>query len=514
MLRLYCQTNMGENDLDYKPSVKQTSSTAENAVVNPVEAASDYLHAGTQGNLQNPSAPAPTAVEEFKYEKKPAINFKKLFKKILQILSFVVVLVPLVFVFIKFNPFTNKKVQSGGEIVWWSLGMNENVLNKMIEDYIAENPQVKIKLIIQSEVDYRERLMNSLKDGSGPDVFSIHNSWAPMFMDHLDTLPEKVYGKEEYYKDYYSVIVQNMTTSGGIVGIPLEYDAITLYINEDIFSFSGKSVPTTWDEFSQVAVELTTRGENNSILQSGAAMGLTDNVDYWPEIVSLLMLQNKSNLFSPSGQTSYEAIASFGEYNSTLKVWNNTLPKSTLAFADGKVAMFFAPAKAAVEIKKLNPNLKFKTSVVPQVRKDDPNEPEVTYSTYWVQSVSKDSANKETAWRFLKYLSSESSLGKMYDLYKEAGVQPLVYPRVSMRDRLINDKIFGSVVAQAPFGTSWYLADKTNDGSTGINSVVNSAYKKTVDTVSASKANKYSVNFFKSLASELKKGLLVYNVTK
>lgn len=505
---------MGENDLNYKPSVKQTTPIVEDTGANHADAVADGINADTQGNLQTPPVPVATPVEEFKYEKKPVINFKKVLKKVLLILLLVIILVPLVYVFVKYNPFTNKKDQSSGEIVWWSLGMSEDVLNKMIEGYLAENPQVKIKLVVQSETDYRERLMNSLKEGKGPDIYSIHNSWVPMLIDSLDTMPESVYGKEEYYKDYYSVIAQNMTTTSGIVGIPLEYDAITLYINEDIFSFSGKSIPTTWDEFSQVAVDLTTRGEGNSILQSGAAMGLTDNVDYWPEIIALLMLQNKSNLFSPSGQPTYEAIASFGEYNSTLKVWNNTLPKSTLAFADGKVAMFFAPAKVATEIKRLNPNLKFKTTVIPQVRKDDPNEPEVTYSSYWVQSVWKDSADSETAWKFLKYLSSEESLGKMYNLYKEKGVQPLIYPRMSMRDKLINDKIFGSVVAQAPFATSWYLADKTNDGVEGINSVVNSAYKKTVDTISASRANKYSVNFFKSMVSELKKGLLVYNVSK
>ncbi len=465
---------------------------------------------------QNMTPPLTTApkVEEFTYERKPRIDVKKVSKILVGLLSFLIILIPLIFIYIKFNPFAGRKVEKKGEIIWWALGLDENVMNKMIEEYTANNPKVKIKLVVQSETDYRERLMNNLKEGKGPDVFTIHNSWVPMMIDYLDAMPENVYRKADYEKDFYPVVIRNMTTTNGIVGIPLEYDALTLFINEDIFSVSGKSIPRTWDEFSQTATQLTTRGDKNIILQSGAAMGLTDNVDYWPEIVALLLLQNKSDLFSPTGQSSYEAFSAFGEYNSTLKTWNNTLPKSTIAFAEGKVAMFFAPAKVASEITKINPKLKFKTVIVPQVRKDDPNETEIAYSTYWVQSVWNGSSDKQLAWSFLKYLSGTESLTKMFDLSKELGSRRMIYPKVDMRDKLINDKIFGSVVAQAPVAVSWYLADKTNDGPAGINSVVNSAYKKTVDTVSASKGSKYSQVFFKTLLADLKKGLLTFNVTK
>lgn len=455
----------------------------------------------------------PPTVEEFHYQQKTNFNLKKASRIFVALLSFLVIIIPAAFVFMKFNPFNKAVQENKGEVVWWVLGMDETVLNNMVDDYVKDNPNAKVKLVVQSETDYRERLLNSLKSGNGPDIFTIHNSWVPMFTEYLDTLPETVYSKTDYTKDYYPVIARNMSTTGGIVGIPLEYDGLTLFVNEDIFSYSGKSIPTTWDEFSSVAAGLTTRGDRSIILQSGASIGLTSNVDYWPEIVALLMLQNKSNLFSPSGQNAYEAVFTFGEFYSGSKVWNDTLPNSTTAFAEGKVAMFFGPAKVASEIKKLNPTLKFKTVTVPQVRKDDPTEPEVAYATYWVQSVWKNSSNKLLAWNFLKYLGSEESLIRMHDRSVELGVQPMIYPRIGMRDRLINDRVAGSVVAQAPFATSWYLADKTHDGDSGINSVVNSAYKKVVDAASNKKAAKTPEAFFKTLLPELRKGLLVFNVT-
>lgn len=452
--------------------------------------------------------------EEFVYQPKPRISKSKISRIVVAFIVLLLIIVPALFIVVKYNPFNRGVANTSGEIVWWSLGYDEKVLNEMVKDYVSANPKAKISVVVQSEIDYRERLTNSLKEGRGPDIFTIHNSWVPMFAGQLDVLPGSIYSKEEYNKVFYPIVVSNLSTSDGIVGIPLEYDALTLYINDDVFSFSGKTVPRTWDQFKLLASELTTKDTKGFILQSGAAMGLTDNVDYWPEVVALLMLQNKTNLSFPSGKESYEAIAFFSDFFGVEKIWNTTLPKSTIAFAEGKAAMYFAPARAIGEIKKLNPNLKFRTVVLPQVRKDDPNEPEISYATYWVQSVSKKTNDRELAWDFLKYMSSSASLEKMNTLSVGFGLQSRAYPRQDMRDKQINDRALGSVVALAPAATSWYLADKTNDGAEGINSLFNAAYKKSVDLMSTRRGGGDPVPFFKALQVELDKILFKYNISK
>ena len=457
-------------------------------------------------------------VEEFKYQPKTRINLKKISKVFATAISFLIVIVPLLYIFLRYNPFNKYSVSSKkGEIVWWSLGTDEVVAKKMVEDYLQGNPGAKINLIVESEIDYGERLLNSLKDGKGPDVFTIHNSWVPMMIEHLDPMPAKIYSEEDYSKNYYSVISKDFKTTEGIVGVPLEYDALTLFVNEDVFSRSGKTYPKTWDEFAALTSELTLKDGKGFILQSGAALGLTQNIDFWQEIVALLMLENKSNLLSPNAdatveKTSFEAMMSYTDYYSTLKVWNNALPASTTAFAEGKVVMFFAPTRAAREIKKINPNLKFRTIIVPQVRKNDPDEPDVSYATYWAQAVWKKSGDKDLAWDFLKYLTSDDSYEKMQNYYKELGIPSLASPKVSEREKLTNDRVLGSVVALAPISTSWYLADKTYDGPKGINTVVNTAYKKVIDAISLSRRRDRTV-LLKTLSSELKKGLFTFGVT-
>jgi hypothetical protein len=119
------------------------------------------------------------------------------------------------------------------------------------------------------------------------------------------------------------------------------------------------------------------------------------------------------------------------------------------------------------------------------LRKEDPNEPDVSYATYWVEGVWGKSANKEDAWDFLKFLSESDSLEKLFDNLSKSQIVGEPYPRVDMNDLLKESKILSSITTLAPQAKSWYLADTTNDGPTGINSEINSLFKEVVDNVNS-----------------------------
>ncbi len=52
-----------------------------------------------------------------------------------------------------------------------------------------------------------------------------------------------------------------------------------------------------------------------------------------------------------------------------------------------------------------------------------------------------------------------------------------------MRSLLAEDRIAGSVVAMAPQAKSWYLADETFDGATGINSQIGAIFEEVIKNV-------------------------------
>lgn len=364
-------------------------------------------------------------------------------------------------------------------LTWWGLWEEESVVRPLIEEYQTANPNVKINYVKQSPQEYRERLTNALAKGSGPDVFRFHNTWTPMFRNDLATLPPEVMSASEFSQSFYPVAVSDLTVGSGIVGIPLEYDGLGLYINEAVFESYGKTPPTTWDELRQLAIELT----DAEVGLNGVALGRTENVDHWPEILGLMMLQNGTNMKNPTGELAEAALTYYTLFSSVDEVWDETLPPSTSAFASGKLAMYFGPSWRALEIKAQNPNLKFKVVPVPQLPKDTPDEPNVTYATYWVEGVWKRSPNATEAWKFLKYLSSKETLQKLYrnaSLIRTFG-EP--YPRVDMAEALKDDPYTGGVLQYAPDAKSWYLASRTNDGPTGINSQITKYFEDAINAV-------------------------------
>ncbi|PIZ46260.1 hypothetical protein COY30_00480, partial [Candidatus Woesebacteria bacterium CG_4_10_14_0_2_um_filter_44_9] len=80
----------------------------------------------------------------------------------------------------------NSNKGSSGEITWWGLWEDEPTVAPLITEYQLKNPKVTIKYVKQSQQDYRERLTNALAKGTGPDIFTFHNSWVPMFKNDLN----------------------------------------------------------------------------------------------------------------------------------------------------------------------------------------------------------------------------------------------------------------------------------------------------------------------------------------
>lgn len=377
--------------------------------------------------------------------------------------------------------------KTAGEIIWWGLWEDENIVASLIAEYQTKNPKVKITYVKQSPKDYRERLTNALAKGQGPDIFRFHNTWVPMFKNELDALPSSVINPSDFSKTFYPVAVSDLTLGSGIVGIPLEYEGLGLYINEDIFSKAGKTPPTTWDELRTLAKELTVKDDQGIITQSGVALGRTENVDHWQEIIALLMIQNGVDLTNPKGKNAEDALKFFSIFSTVDGVWDATLPPSTTAFAAGKLAMFIAPSWRAFEVSLANPDLKYIVVGIPQVAKDNPADPDTTYATYWVEGVWARSKNKSIAWDFLKFLSEKENMQKMYQNASRVRLFGEPYSRADMAQILFNHDILGGIVKQAPGASSWYLSSRTFDGPTGINTLLSKYFEDALNAVASGK---------------------------
>ena len=411
----------------------------------------------------------------------PPAPKRRISKRLLKIIGAVVLALVLILTIIRL---VMPRIGSEQEktLTWWGLWEDSSIVQPLLTEYEATTG-VKVNYVKQSHKDYRERLTNALARGEGPDLFRFHNSWVPMFKGELDTVPASVMSPAEFAETFYPVALRDLSSGSGLVGIPLEYDGLTLFINQDIFDSEEKQPPATWDDLRELAIEMTRKDEQGVITRAGVALGRTENVDHWQEILALMMVQNGARLANPTGPLAEDALTFFTVFSQVDGVWDETLPSSTVAFAAGKVAMYFAPSWRAFEITQQNPDLKFKTVELPQLPKEVGTEPDVAYATYWAEGVWARSENKEEAWAFLKYLSTKENLQKLYQSASKVRSFGEPYSRVDMASLLTDHPVLGSIIELAPDAESWYLADRTFDGPTGLNSQLGAYFEDAVNAV-------------------------------
>ncbi len=359
--------------------------------------------------------------------------------------------------------FQKPKTPDVVSLTYWGLWEPESIMTQIIDDYRKDHPNITVQYVRQSPKDYRERLQSSLAKGEGPDIFRWHNTWLPMLKNDLAPLPDSIYSGNEFDVTFFPIAKKDVYISGQYYGIPLEFDALALYINEDILSENPDlKIPTTWDNLRQAAFKLTKRDARGQVTRGGVAMGTTGNVDHFSDILGLMILQNGGDPAKPDSEAVTSAMKFYTLFAKQDRSWSEDLPGSTLAFATGKAAMMLAPSWRAIEVSQQNPKLNFKLYPVPQLPGTN-----VAWASYWIEGVAKKSAKQEQAWEFLKYLSSPEVLTKTYNLAGQTRLFGEPYPRQEMSTKLQADPFTGAIMTQALSSRSWPLSAKTFDN--GLN---------------------------------------------
>ncbi|HLA03756.1 MAG TPA: extracellular solute-binding protein [Patescibacteria group bacterium] len=366
-------------------------------------------------------------------------------------------------------------------LTYWGLWESAVNINRLISDYQKDHPNVTITYEKKSHQQYRESLQNRIEAGEGPDIFRFHNTWVPMLQGVLSEVPADVVSSSEFRDNFYPTVSSDLRNSQKkFVGVPLEIDGLGLFWNEEIFNAAGITTPPkTWQELADTASKLTVRGPTGNITTAGVALGTASNVDHFSDILGMMILQNGGDPKLPTGQQAADALDYFASFaRGESRVWDSSLPSSTVAFTGGNLAMYFGPSWRAIEIKNNNPLLKFQVAPVPQLEGG-----KVAWASYWAEGVSAKSSHQKEAWEFVKYLQQEDVLVK---LYSEAAKTPgrifgEPYPKVSMAPKIASDPILGAFIADAPYMKSAPMASRTFDN--GLNDQMIKAYEDAINIV-------------------------------
>jgi len=333
----------------------------------------------------------------------------------------------------------------------WGVLDESAVYNDIITKYKDLNPYVlDIKYRKFSQETYKQELIDALASGQGPDIFMINNSWFPSFENKLEPAPSGFINQQDMTANFPDVVSADFMSEGKAYAVPLSLDSLQLYYNKDIFNAAGITTPPkNWQQLSDYVQTLTKVDSSGNITRSGVAIGTSQNVSRFSDILTLLMIQNgvelptKSGMMSKMDQgvagqdgniiqageqalgyyTQFAKVSTVSNISNPLYCWNNRQDNSADAFASGKVAMMVGYSWQGKNIKSKNPKLNFSVAPVPQVNVDKSS----TFANYWGYAVSKNKLSVSgkqqgndvvpvsnelrihEAWQFLKFLTMKNS---------------------------------------------------------------------------------------------------------
>lgn len=351
------------------------------------------------------------------------------------------------------------------ELTIWGVFEDSDIYQPLIADFNEEYPNVKINYYKKTIQDYEEDLLETMAEGTGPDIFMLHHTWLPRYINKVLPAPVEMITFTDVKNDYVDVVVNDFIEEGLVYALPLSVDTLALYYNKDVFNTNGLvGPPANWEEFLDDVEKITVRNGEEVVL-AGAAIGTAYNVNRSADILSLLMIQSGAQMTNEEKTATFnQPIASNGEdyyigarsllfytdFANPLKqiyTWNNLMDYSIDVFSQGKAAMMFNYSYHIPTIRAKSPYLNFDVAPMPQIKT---SEIDVNYANYWGLAVSRNTLDYEMAWQFIDWLTQSENAKK----YLESTGQP-----AARRDLISwqqSDPDLGVFANQSLTAYSWY----------------------------------------------------------
>lgn len=319
-------------------------------------------------------------------------------------------------------PESGKQGPSGKLVVWGTFSNND--IFSVFEDAASPYKELNMSYVRKNPSTYENDLIQAFAKDQGPDLFFMTPSMIEKYDNFVYKIPYAQYPIKTF-KDSFIDGADVFLDTEGTLGFPIIVDPLVLYFNKDILSNKGIASPVSyWDELFNYNSVLTKQDENGLITSNMIAMGRYDNVVNAKDILATLLLQNgnaivkrsdkglipvlagdSSSLSSPA-EAVFSYFMEFSNPNKTAYSWNRSLPSSTDMFASGKMAFYLGRASELFNIEKINPNLSYEVTEIPQTKNSNIRR---TYGEIYALSVNKNSTNIQSAIEMAGTLSSSDN---------------------------------------------------------------------------------------------------------
>lgn len=165
------------------------------------------------------------------------------------------------------------------ELNFWDLrteGAGAEMIDKLIENFEKENPDIKVKRTAFKVDDLRNTIKPAINSGEGPDVFSYDAGAGYLgVLAKAGLALDLTKYREEYNWDdrFHDWAIEKTVYDDGFYGIANELEMLGVFYNKKIFADNNIEIPTTYEEFLSVCKTFKDKGITPLIM---------DDKEQWP----------------------------------------------------------------------------------------------------------------------------------------------------------------------------------------------------------------------------------------
>lgn len=293
---------------------------------------------------------------------------------------------------------------------WKTTEVGEKFMQEVKAAFEKDNPGIKLVLVDSPFTGFHDRALVQHQAKKLPDVLMVQVDWIAEFADLGMLEPLDAYIAKEP-KEFFAGIPTTFQQKwrGKQFYLPLESGSVALFYNTKIFKDAGiAGPPKTWDEYADIARKVTK--PDAKIFATSATLATEPPTNMTYDIYPLILqaggqildpATNKAVFNSPEGVKAVEWYVDrmMKDKVTAPGILSNGEKEKRANFASGNIAMMFEGPWGISIQKQLNPALEFAIAPLPA------NATTGTMVRGSMNTVTTQSANKEAAWKFMRWMS-------------------------------------------------------------------------------------------------------------
>lgn len=392
---------------------------------------------------------------------------------------------------------------SGRTLEMWVVFDETGDYNNVIAQYSARHPYVRVDVRKMTMDEYEQALLEGWAKGEGPDIFAMPNNYVHRFQEFLAPAPAvttsyllEVSGRQtnvteqqtrmltdlDVERFFVDTVAKDVVIDNQVYALPLSVDTLALYYNKSLLAQAGIALPAaTWQEVVDHVSALSLADKDDNIIRSGIALGTTENVPRFEDILALLMVQNGAEMTTPDekgvlftresvespgyfpGVAAVSFYSDFARSSKEVYSWNDKQPDALEEFLSGNLAYFIGYSYNYNEIKTRAPGLNFDVTNMPQVSTVGRTD----FANYWVYGVANSSEFQNDSWDFINFMASSDQVKP----YLDATGQPTAVK--GLIDAQAEDPVIGMFARQGLTAFTWYRGEDPESMEAAFEEMIN-----------------------------------------